>query len=146
MLSSINPLFIEILTEFPQIKIDLSTFTRHYKYIQKYDWQFEDVTLTRLNYNWEDDAEFIDPNYDWGKPSVFGPRNIYNFHPIHVSLNSKNGVSYRKLKCLMETQPLHRASINLVRSLKNHELGTGDFLDALIGSSMRHENLDYFLD
>ena len=42
-------------------------------------------------YNWEDDAEFIKKDFKFDKERFFGDINIFDFHPIHIFMNSTFG-------------------------------------------------------
>ncbi|MDA7546266.1 methyltransferase domain-containing protein [Alphaproteobacteria bacterium] len=90
--------FHEIFKNFSQLKFDLSILTYKSKFIEKCLWNYDGIRFHRFNYNWEDDSEFWNKNFDWAKTQTFGELNIFNFHPIHISLNSSDKHNYENLK------------------------------------------------
>ena len=67
------------------------------------------LIIKRLNYNWEDDAEFDNKNFDWNAAKLFGEFNILNFHPIHIYLNSKKFLQYNNLLKELSNKKLYSA-------------------------------------
>jgi len=59
----------------------------------------ENNFIIKLPFYWEDDAELMDPfsNYNLDKYSEPGLK-IFNFHPIHIALNSTDLKSYNECK------------------------------------------------
>ena len=57
-------------------------------------WAYDGVKFERINYNWEDDLEFWNGEFNWAKAQFFGQISIFDFHPIHVHLNSANEKNY----------------------------------------------------
>ena len=55
--------------------------------------------LVRLPYFWEDGFSAIWPDWDWQTGAFdFDGLQIYNFHPIHVALNTDTMDRYQALK------------------------------------------------
>ncbi|MFN4083079.1 MAG: hypothetical protein ACK4K9_05550 [Bacteroidia bacterium] len=91
--------------------------------------------LTRIPYNWEDDVHFT-----YGKAFTsdgFGEYNglrIYDFHPIHVFLNTDSNLTYLKAK------PFYN-NFHQISFYKNSDVfGTRDLLIKLL-SSINNSNL-----
>lgn len=137
-----TPLLFEIFNSFPQLKLDLSTFMSNAKYIERFKWQFDDISFDRINYNWEDDAQFFDKNYKWSKPYFPGSISIFDFHPVHVYLNSQDSLNYENLKKELSGRSLSGASKKLLQMNMNNNQGTQNFLRAIIGSEAQSITLD----
>ena len=85
------------------------------------------LNLYRIPYFWEDDVEMHEkvPNWSLEKISNITGLKIFNFHPIHVILNSKNMSSYNKIKNEIGLKNLNK---NNIKKYINPEKGTRDFL------------------
>lgn len=129
-----SPLLYEIFGAFPQLKLDMSLLTHRFPHVGRFEWNHEEVSFDRINFNWEDDAAFFDKNFDWGAFYFPGDVNIYNFHPIHVHLNSIGLSNYEKLKDRMRV-PLNLVDDGLIAEFMGDEPGTMDFLKALLKSN-----------
>jgi hypothetical protein len=129
-----TPLLGRVFGSFPQLRYDLSMFMYGFPHVQAFDWTLEKTRFTRVNYNWEDDVAFFDGNLRWDTPTFYGPTCVFDFHPIHVALNSRDASSYGKLKQSMSGRPLWQASPEQVRSAANPGQGAHDFLHALLAS------------
>ena len=130
-----SPLLSQIFKSFPQLKYDFSIFMHAFPMIKPFRWSFDGVSFTRINYNWEDDATFFEDDFAWSTPIFYGDVNIFDFHPIHVSLNSKDENNYKALKVGMKGEPLWNASIDLIKSIANRNSGTRTFFESLIASN-----------
>ena len=93
-----SPLLQEIFGSFPQLKLDVSLLMHRSPFAHKTKWDFDGVSFDRLLYNWEDDAQFSAFNMKEIPELFFGELTVFDFHPIHVFLNSTDGSEYRKLK------------------------------------------------
>ena len=125
-------LFSEILKNFPQISMDMSLFTNHSSTIEATNWHFSGLGMRRVNFNWEDDAEFM---LNSARRTTFefdAEQKIFNFHPIHIGLNSSDGREYQALKAYLESNPLNNCSQQQLRRFKNKKHGTRDTFEALI--------------
>lgn len=129
-----SPLLFEIFSAFPQLRLDMSILTHRLPHVGRFEWNHEEVSFDRINFNWEDDAAFFDKNFDWGAFYFPGDVNIYNFHPIHVHLNSIGLSNYKKLKDRMRV-PLNLVDDGLIAEFTGDEPGTRDFLKALLKSN-----------
>ncbi len=129
-------LIIKIFKEFPQLKIDISTFTYHFPTVSFFQLKLEGLIIERLNYNWEDDTEFENKSFNWNKSNLFGKFNILNFHPIHVYLNSQNSVHYKNLLKELNNKKLYLAKRKILENhINSKKKGTKDFLYTMISSN-----------
>jgi len=84
--------------------------------------------LIRIPFNWEDDVHW---SYGYSFESVdftdnYNDLNVFNFHPIHIYLNTENKFRYYEAK-------KHFTHINKLKELRNTEIkGTRDYLIALL--------------
>lgn len=83
------------------IQTDVSLFLPRAKNLQPHKINWNGSSLWRLPYFWEDDAEMFDDNPIWRlsdeRLNVSGLR-IFDFHPIHIVLNTDNFSKYEELK------------------------------------------------
>lgn len=111
------------------LKQDVSIFLYKSKNIEPH--LIPAFELYRIPYYWEDDCEMCEKKPNW----KFSPANnesglrIYNFHPIHVALNSKNLDNYQKLKNKIG---LHNLDENNIKQFVNIGKGTRTMLFQLI--------------
>lgn len=81
---------------------DISLFLPHAQNLRPHKiFLSENKSLLRLPYFWEDDEELnrLDPILDINHSSYHQPGlKIFNFHPIHIFLNSRNLDIYEKMK------------------------------------------------
>ena len=129
-----TPLLIEIFGNYKELKADVSLFMHRNNSAHKCDFVFQDILFQRILYNWEDDVEFYNKSFVYNKPIFFGETTIFNFHPIHVHLNSSNESEYNKLKEFID-QPLRKLKDKTVKNFSNKGLGTKDFLNTIINTS-----------
>jgi hypothetical protein len=90
--------------------------------------------LVRLPYFWEDDIVAVWPNWNWSYESVeAGGLKIYDFHPIHIALNTSDMSRYEALKKDLGG-PLSKASRDEVARFENPNKGARSFLEQLLES------------
>lgn len=135
-------LLYEVFGKFTQLTTDVSLFMHKAKHVQKCRWQFDGVAFNRILYNWEDDAEFCNDLFDYSTACFFGQMTIFDFHPIHVDLNSRNGASYDNLKSSLGSKSLHQASAQMIATHRNTELGATNFLRSILSSSAQAVTLE----
>jgi hypothetical protein len=139
-----TPLMHEIVVKFPQLTLDVSIFTHHSKYVHKFESEISSTDgnkFYRCTYNYEDDAEFS--QYNSTKSSIFyGDLNGFNFHPIHLYLNSSDGNEYFKLKNAIGNLPLNYTNQTTVDLFKNSNYGTRDYFLRLLESNSDCIRLD----
>lgn len=131
-----SPLLYEIFSKFPQLKLDVSLFMHKAKYIQKVECKYKKIKFERLMFNWEDDAEFVDCCYKENDQKFFGPITIFNFHPIHIFLNSTNGIEYSNLKKSLNNKILIDLEKNIAKQFCNKSFpGVSNFFESVINSN-----------
>ena len=98
--------------------------------------------LTRLPYFWEDDVAANWPGWDWTAPIPSHPGlKIFDFHPIHVALNTRELTRYESLKRAIDPAPLHDASRKDCAPFVNEGFGTATFLRGLLEAKHQAEFL-----
>ena len=93
--------------------------------------------LTRIPYFWEDDVE-MEEDVDWNnikKYDQISGLKIYNFHPIHIFLNSYTFEKYGKIKN-MNYSNIDESKLS---SQKNEGFGTETFFKLLL-ESLKNKN------
>ncbi len=129
-----SPLLYDIFKNFPQLEFDLTMFMYRFPHIEKFDWIYDDVKFKRINYNWEDDVAFFDNDFSWDLESISTKQTIFDFHPIHVALNSSDMSSYRALKEKMGAAGLQDVSPKDVKDSRSNKLGAATLLADLLKS------------
>ena len=137
-----TPLLLEIFSKFPQLKLDVSLFMHRFAYAHKVKWEFDGITFDRLLYNWQDDAQFASFNEDSLPKLFFGELIVFDFHPIHVFLNSTDGNEYRNLKLEQSHCPLSSLNKHVVDRYVNPGLGTQSYFKEDLASENRCIGLD----
>ena len=131
-----SKILYKIFKTFPQLKLDLSLFMHRAKYVQKTKWEYDGVSFDRIMYNWEDDAEFSYKRFSKKENIFFGNTTIFNFHPIHVFLNSYDGSEYNNLKNALNNRKLNRVSLDSAKKFCNNKSnGIQFFLRRVLSSS-----------
>ena len=139
-LVSSTPLLAEITRNFPQITTDVSTLMHRSTNAFKCEWTFGESKLDRIVYNWEDDAEFKYQRYSNVNDLFFGNLTIYDFHPIHIFLNSSNGSEYKKWKKIKLSNPLGEEA----HALRLRNKGSG--VETFLRNVMEHQPNQIFVD
>ena len=81
------------------IRNDVSLFLPNLAVLKPFTFLVADCRLRRIPYNWEDDFAFYDPGFDWKLHEADREQDrIFNFHPIHVALNSPAAETYAGLR------------------------------------------------
>lgn len=95
-----TPLLERILTQTP-IKADVSLFLPHLLNLQPIEYWWHGRMLLRIPYFWEDDFEMERPAPCWCPASLLEAGEglkVFDFHPIHIYLNSANTNAYQAFK------------------------------------------------
>jgi hypothetical protein len=95
-----TPLLAEIMAH-TAITTDVSLFLPHTLYQRPFEYRWKGRTLLRVPYFWEDDFEMERDTPIWHlAPLVTNGEGlkVFNFHPIHVYLNSSDMGPYESLK------------------------------------------------
>ncbi|MEN5089164.1 hypothetical protein ABE458_00535 [Pseudomonas protegens] len=137
-----SPMLYQIFKEFPQLKLDASILMHKAKHVERFNWNFDGVSFDRINYNWEDDAEFSNPNFDWSKEFFPGEISIYDFHPIHIHLNSCSNDHYRNLKSSLNGISLMKVERKNLDSFMNTGHGSRTFLQSIVSSDAESISLE----
>lgn len=92
--------------------------------------------LVRLPYWWEDDIAACTPGCTWNAPSPDPAElRIFDFHPVHVALNTQSLENYLDLKRALD-KPLWRATERDFARFRNAGAqGTRTFLEDLLSKS-----------
>lgn len=90
-------------TEITPIKYDVSLYLGYHPNLQHVDFFWGSTNgscLKRLPYNWEDDFEMEHPHSNWKGNNILNVNGIkvFDFHPIHIYLNSSRFETYLGLK------------------------------------------------
>lgn len=105
----------QIVDETP-IEVDVSLFLPHAQGLAPVEYHWEGgKRLTRLPYVWEDDFEMVRPGSVWDLGLMIDRGNglmIFDFHPIHVYLNSLNLGPYRALRTLGRIADLAKSQVD----------------------------------
>lgn len=132
-----TPLLHEIFSKFPQLKLDVSLFMHRSNFAHKVRWEFDDVSFDRLLYNWEDDAQFSIFIEDKMPELFFGDLTVFDFHPIHVFLNSTDGSEYRKLRSEQSHISLNSLGVRVAEKYVSQGVGTHSYLKEILSSQNR---------
>ncbi|WP_417410503.1 hypothetical protein [Hoeflea sp.] len=120
------------------IEVDVSLFLPGQQNLAAHDL-YLDVglrPLRRLPYHWEDDIAAVTPGNTWdAKTATHGPGlKIFDFHPIHVALNTSSLNNYQELKRHMGNRPLYSATRDDIARFSNSGRGARDFLVDLLAT------------
>lgn len=129
-------LFELIAEEYPNITTDVSLFLPLHQSLQVVPTYYGQLSrrIARIPFFWEDDVAFVWPDWQWDRSigtEHVGIR-IFNFHPIHVALNSENSARYEELKKRLGRVPLWEVTERQVKDLVNQGGGARSFLQSLV--------------
>jgi hypothetical protein len=128
-------LLSEVLRAFPQICYDLSLLTYRFAHSGWFNWRLRDAGMQRINYVWEDDFAFEDVEHDWAEYRPISSVDVLDFHPIHISLNSRTGEKYERMKDMLGNRPLTSLAVGEAENLRGTMPGTADYLRAVLAST-----------
>jgi len=83
------------------ITTDASLFLPHANDVRPLDYQWEKKSILRVPHFWEDDFEMERIAPCWSLPPLLGEHSglrVFDFHPVHIYLNSSTTHAYRQLK------------------------------------------------
>lgn len=126
-----TPIFDAVLSRTPW-RLDASLFLPYARHVEAIEHEWKGTTLLRIPYVWEDDVEMLRHMPTWSPDRALegtGPR-VFDFHPIHVALNSADMGPYERLKGAVS--PLHRATLGELRPFVNRHAGSQTVLRALL--------------
>lgn len=112
---------------------DVSLFIPRASGLEPHRLFFEEgLYLTRLPYFWSDYFNYLQPTPSSSLEDEFHHTpglKIYNFHPIHIALNTCDLANYRKLK---SNVLLSQCTPSDIAKFRNNKTGCGDFFLELI--------------
>jgi len=113
------------------MKYDLNHFIPVSSKIVLKPWYFFDNKLIKVPCFWEDDIHCM-YNWDWHVEKYLSYKGIkvFNFHPIHIHLNTNNIEHYHKLKNKSNI-------INNLCGINNEKYGVYNFFIDLIDCSRK---------
>lgn len=124
--------FIKIMEKYPSIQYDVSTYLPYADNIKPCRFEYEEKSIYKLAFNWEDDLEFAVKRPVWHMNNLLeeisGPV-ILNFHPVHIFYNNAAKADVLDAKV---------ADIDLIKR-RNNTLGSLAMLNSLIACK---ENLN----
>lgn len=93
-----TPILSEVLERTP-IRVDLSVFLPRAGNVSPVEYRWRDRSLVRLPYVWEDDVELENGTLNGGFDSILRASGlkVFDFHPVHVFLNSTSMAAYRRV-------------------------------------------------
>jgi len=127
-----SPLLDEVCRH-TAINVDVSLFLPRACNLQAVTHWAAERPLIRLPYFWEDDFEMITPEPCWDVVSLTNKPGlkIFDFHPIHVFLNSSDSEPYEELK-RRTGGDIQQATVKDVDDIICHGPGTASAFDSLL--------------
>jgi ubiquinone/menaquinone biosynthesis C-methylase UbiE len=92
-----TPLLCEVMQS-TELTIEASLFLPGQTAAQPFRFEWDGHALLRVPFHWEDDHEMASAAPRWEAGSGKRSGEIFNFHPIHVFLNSRDMSAYAGLK------------------------------------------------
>ena len=126
-----TPLLDLVLKQTP-VDTDVSLLLPRMTHVRPLEYWWQGRMLLRVPYVWEDDFEIECPVPNWDVHSVLAAPGVkvFDFHPIHVYLNSPDLRSYSMLK--QRCPVLANAACEQVTDLVTRGTGAGAAFNALI--------------
>jgi len=126
-----TPLLARIVGTTP-IRIDASLLLPRVPGLRPFEHPFDGVSLLRVPFDWEDDVEmeFEEPRWAPAEQSGNGGLRTFNFHPMHVYLNSRDMTAYRAVRA--SHAALDRIEESVARAHRNEGEGTAAALRHLL--------------
>lgn len=124
---------------------DVSLFLPRTAYIQPHVIKWNGILLNRIPYFWEDDSEMFEKKPLWtlldDSLKVQGIK-VFDFHPIHIALNTDKFERYKKLANI---QSLQSWDEDFIAANENKGKGVKDIFLELInlmtGNGMKIKNI-----
>jgi hypothetical protein len=129
-----------VADRYPAIETDVSLLLPFHRNLEPTDLYMgaSRRRLTRLPYSWEDDIAATWPGWRWNAdPVTSAGLAIFDFHPIHVALNTATLARYETLKRTLAAKPLAQASRDELAPFTDPGPGTRDFLARLLAQTDR---------
>jgi hypothetical protein len=121
---------LTLVAETTPIRVDASLLLPRVAGLRPFEQPFGSSTLVRVPCDWEDDVEMVFPTPRWDARAVLAEPGLrtFNFHPIHIYLNSRDMGPYVAVRSM----GLHDAREEDVRPHRSEGEGTGSILRALL--------------
>ena len=135
-------LLFQTLRETP-ITTDVSLFLGHNAGLSPTEFYGAGKCLLRIPYYWEDDLEMERPSPCWSATPMLAKSaglRIFDFHPIHVYLNSSDMRAYNALKAL--GQPLHTLTAPALEPYIYAGQGARTMLQSLLAADIAFMRVD----
>jgi len=113
------------------LKYDSSIYLKEMSYIQPQLIYYKDSSLLRMPYFWEESGEMMNPIPSFNIENRFNDAGlkIFDFHPIHVFLNSRSMENYN---CLKKAYNISTCQMKDVQNFINKRIGSKSLLMDLI--------------
>ena len=135
-----SELFALVCDDYPAIETDVSLLLPFHRNLAPTDLHMgaSGRRLVRLPYSWEDDVAATWRGWWWdAEPMTAAGLAIFDFHPIHVALNSRTLGPYADLKRKLGSRPLGSATEAEVAPLVEPGPGTRRYLERLLSGPAR---------
>lgn len=112
-----TPLHDELLRG-SDVEVDLSLFLPGADHVEPVVQWSPAGRLLRLPYVWQDNMEMYSPDPDWRTPALLDAPGlrIFDFHPVHVWLNSRAFDGYERLKAAHPLSEVDEMQANRFRT------------------------------
>lgn len=130
---------LQMVAERTPIETDVSLLLPFHQGLQATYFHIrEDLRpLTRLPYFWEDDVASVWPGWNWTSSQYRADGlMIFDFHPIHIALNTDKMAGYERLKTSMAGRPLSSATRDEC-AMCGYEIGARTFLERVLQENDR---------
>ena len=128
-----TPILAQVIEKTP-IKRDVSLFLPYHPNLKPINYWWKNQKLLRIPYFWEDDVEMQQPKSIWHKnPLLFQQGKglkIFNFHPVHIYLNSNNMETYEIFK--RSVGNLTTSTPSEAKDFINSGEGAGNYFSELV--------------
>lgn len=114
------------------VLVDVSLFLPRAVNLTPHFTRWNGTSLLRIPYFWEDDSEMFEENPIWRisdhRLNVGGLR-VFDFHPIHIALNTS---SYEKYETLKTIKPLTSWDAEFIKENESSDIGPKNFFLELV--------------
>lgn len=134
-----TPLLSEVFDDNPQLMTDVSLLMHGVPNVRRGMGSTGSRVFERILYNWEDSCECLNRTTCFGDNPPDEGSWIFNFHPIHVGLNSTDGGEYRMLCDSLGGRSLTDATSAETDRYVRAGVGTRTFFESILeaGAEMR---------
>ncbi len=127
--------WLDLVADASEIAVDVSLLLPFHRGLQGTDRYVgrNPRRLVRLPYFWEDDIAAAWPAWRWeAAPDLCPGLRIYDFHPIHVALNTDRMQRYTALKAWLGDRPLWSLTEVECQDFVNPGVGVRTFLEQVL--------------